>query len=236
MTYLMSDSSTLQHEVDSLLTQYADAKFAGFNLLLLTPTVHVAHMHSEFQHDRAVDSSGTRIRSSGPERPREQTGTEKVTYTYDGAIVTNSGGGGRITARLLSDEEKTCGGVSNGIGRQVQGGGDGADAVLQGAAEWPKVEHGRAALREILYDSEGTNANKAGDESQGTTEERESELVERLFDLLTCVSLSPYCTAPARLIHARTESKSKLNRLWTSSIHPTPPSVRSVTCWFLIHQ
>ncbi|KZT65847.1 DUF833-domain-containing protein [Daedalea quercina L-15889] len=77
---------------------------------------------------------------------------------FDSAFVTNSGGGGRITARGLSQAEWRCGGLSNGID-------------CAGAGEWPKVKKGKQALQEVLETTvEGMS---------------ESELVERLFEVLT---------------------------------------------------
>ena len=78
--------------------------------------------------------------------------------SLDGAFLTNSGGGGTIVARMLSDEERRCGGISNGIDRH-------------GANEWPKVQHGVQALRSLL-DTLPQHA-------------AEAEIVERLFELLT---------------------------------------------------
>ena len=68
------------------------------------------------------------------------------------------GGGGTITGRMLSEEERHIGGMSNGIeGR--------------GADEWPKVKHGRQALRDLLHGL-----------PQDATE---AQIADRLFDLLT---------------------------------------------------
>ncbi|PCH39817.1 DUF833-domain-containing protein [Wolfiporia cocos MD-104 SS10] len=116
-------SATFRSEVEAIVAQ--PAKFAGFNLLLLSV------------------------------RPAETEGEQ--TLTLDAAFVTNSGGGGPITARELSDEERRCGGMSNGIDRQ-------------GASEWPKVKHGTRAMQEVL-DSVPEDVD-------------EGELAERLFNLL----------------------------------------------------
>ncbi|OJT09950.1 hypothetical protein TRAPUB_13587 [Trametes pubescens] len=76
----------------------------------------------------------------------------------DGALATNSGGGGLITARMLSKEERECGGISNGVDHH-------------GASEWPKVKHGIQTLAAVLNSL-----------PQDATE---AEIVERLFALLT---------------------------------------------------
>ncbi|CCL99742.1 uncharacterized protein FIBRA_01764 [Fibroporia radiculosa] len=110
-------------EVERIVAQ--NAKYAGFNLLLLSPVM-------QGQSNRAL--------------------------RMDAALVTNSGGGGVITTRDLSSEERRCGGMSNGIDRQ-------------GASEWPKVKHGTHALQEIINTIPGNSD--------------EPELVERLFDMLT---------------------------------------------------
>ncbi len=81
----------------------------------------------------------------------------------DGALATNSGGGGLITARMLSKEERECGGISNGVDHH-------------GASEWPKVKHGIQTLAAVLNSL-----------PQDATE---AEIVERLFALLTCVPRS----------------------------------------------
>jgi len=119
-------STTFRAEVDSIVSQ--NTKFAGFNLLLLSPRIADEH--------------------------------DGQPLHYDAAFVTNSGGGGEITARDLSDGERRCGGMSNGIDRQ-------------GAQEWPKVKHGTEALQEIL--------------DRATEDANEFQLAERLFGLLTWV-------------------------------------------------
>jgi len=78
--------------------------------------------------------------------------------SFEAAFVTNSGGGGKITARHLSDDERRCGGLSNGVDRQ-------------GASEWPKVKVGTAKLQQVL--------------DSLTEHTTEPEIVERLFEILT---------------------------------------------------
>ena len=66
-----------------------DAKFAGFNLLLLIPTTTTAPFDSE-------------------------DGISSIRYD-DSLLVTNHGGGGPVTSRTLSSSERSCGALSNGI-------------------------------------------------------------------------------------------------------------------------
>ena len=120
-----------------------DTSYAGFNLLLLE------------SHPR-LPTTGT------------DTDTDTATLTYDARLLTNGGGGGHIRARTLSDDERACGGISNGV--------DG-----QGGDVWPKVLQGRAALRSIL-DEGSADGPKIAD--------ADSHLAERLMELLTCVTAS----------------------------------------------
>ncbi|GBE83257.1 DUF833-domain-containing protein [Sparassis latifolia] len=82
----------------------------------------------------------------------------KRTLSLEAAFVTNSGGAGTITARHLSDEERRCGGMSNGIDRH-------------GASEWTKVKHGTRSMQDVL--------------DSITEDTTESEIVEHLFGILT---------------------------------------------------
>ncbi|TFK52384.1 DUF833-domain-containing protein [Heliocybe sulcata] len=84
--------------------------------------------------------------------------------TFDGSFVTNHGGGGEIAARSLSDQEKRCGGLSNGI--------DGS-----GASDWPKVKHGTKELDDLLRSDPGDLA--------------EVDISEHLFQLLSWRSENP---------------------------------------------
>ncbi|KAH9949783.1 DUF833-domain-containing protein [Amylocystis lapponica] len=126
-----SPGTSFHHEVDNIVA--LNTKFAGFNLLLLSPNY-------------STDDHGVRRLS------------------FDAMFVTNSGGGGTISARALSGEEKHCGGISNGIDRH-------------GGSEWPKVRHGTRAFGDIL---------ECMTEDLG-----ESELAERLFELLSWKSDRP---------------------------------------------
>jgi hypothetical protein len=100
--------------------------------------------------------------------PVPSTSASASTLAYDAHLVTNGGGGGPIRSRTLTDAERACGGVSNGV--------DG-----QGGDLWPKVAQGRAELGKVL-DEELSRGPAAAE-----TDER---LAGRLIELLTCVSAS----------------------------------------------
>ena len=96
-----------------------DAKFAGFNLLLLTP--------SSIPLD-SDDNGGTTTTSSSIIR-------------YESLLVTNHGGGGAVTSRTLTSSERSCGALSNAV--------DGADAHLwpkaqHATAHFPAVVESRS--------------------------------------------------------------------------------------------
>ena len=135
--------------------------YAGFNLLLLEPGT--------------TTTSGTGNAASAE-------------LTYDARLLTNGGGGGRIRARTLSDAERACGGMSNGVD------GEGGDA-------WPKVVQGRAALRSILDEIEEEDHKDQDQDQEGTSggpdheiadadDAADSRLAERLIELLTYVTAS----------------------------------------------
>ena len=95
------------------------------------------------------------------------------TLTYDARLVSNGGGGGPIESRLLTDAERACGGLSNGV--------DG-----RGGEEWPKVVQGREELRSVLGGGEEQQQLSRGPEPEMDDE----RLAGRLIELLTCVSAS----------------------------------------------
>jgi len=113
-----------------------DAKFAGFNLLLLTPTKYTPPL------DSGASSSSSSI----------------IRYDELPLLVTNHGGGGFVTSRILSLSERSCGALSNGII-------DRGDAHL-----WPKVQHATARFPAVV-------------ESR-STDPTDVELAEHLFQLL----------------------------------------------------
>ena len=90
-SFLLSNPGNLASEdqVRNLIVP-DDAKFAGFNLLLLTPTTTTT--------TTPLDSGFA------------------LTIRYDNSLlVTNHGGGGPVTSRTLSSSERSCGALSNGI-------------------------------------------------------------------------------------------------------------------------
>lgn len=127
-SYLLSDSTlSLEDEVKILTEQRT--KFAGFNLLLLSPWGH----------------------------------PESKSLEFDASLVTNHGAGGSLDYRPLTSEERSVGGMTNGIDGQ-----DGQD--------WPKVKHGIQSLSACL--------------DALPADVIESDLTDRLFKLLTYVNPS----------------------------------------------
>jgi uncharacterized protein with NRDE domain len=84
---------------------------------------------------------------------------------FDAFLVTNSGARGPITVRALTEEERRCGGLSNGI--------DG-----KGGNEWGKVVQGTRSLKALLDD-------------RMSGEVEETEIVNGLFEILACVPIIP---------------------------------------------
>ncbi|KAF9564146.1 DUF833-domain-containing protein [Agrocybe pediades] len=92
-SFLESDSlHPLEDEIGKIVPE--DAKFAGFNLLLLAPKLD-------------ADVDGDDVAPGG--------GGGGNTIQYDSLFVTNHGGGGTLTSRPLSSDEASCGAISNGI-------------------------------------------------------------------------------------------------------------------------
>lgn len=96
-------------------------------------------------------------------------GHDEHNLSFDGAYVTNHGGGGTITVRPLTIAERRCGGMSNGID------GNGAEA-------WPKVQHGLHSFKSII--------------SAISPNPPEKELAESLFQLLTWVQVCSSLALP----------------------------------------
>lgn len=88
--------------------------------------------------------------------------------SFSASLVTNHGAGGLLAARALSENERKCTGVSNGV--------DG-----QGASEWPKVVQGRDAFDEALREWK--------DDQRRGRDVDDIALAERLFTVLSYVSL-----------------------------------------------
>lgn len=128
-SYLLPDSAlSLDDEVKILTGQ--NTKYAGFNLLLLSPWGH----------------------------------PESKSLDFDASLVTNHGAGGLLDYRPLTSEERSVGGISNGIDGQ-----DGKD--------WPKVKHGIQSLSACL--------------DALPADITEPDLTDRLFELLTWKSVEP---------------------------------------------
>ncbi|KAG9119687.1 hypothetical protein FRC07_005166 [Ceratobasidium sp. 392] len=91
---------------------------------------------------------------------------------YEGAIATNSGGGGEIVARSLTDVESLCGGVSNAN-----------DSARASQAEdetsgWVKISQGKTLFREII----------------GRKSWKEDELVDELCEMMSIQNPKPPTT------------------------------------------
>jgi hypothetical protein len=101
------------------------------------------------------------------------------TLAYDARLVSNGGGGGgAIRSRALTDAERACGGLSNGV--------DGRGGDL-----WPKVVQGRDELGNVL-------------DKLSRGPEMDECLAGRLIELLTCVSASglvPRAGARRGIVH-----------------------------------
>ena len=122
-SFLLSNPRNLASEDQVRNLVPDDAKFAGFNLLLLTPTT-------------TTTKTPTTPLDSG-------FASSSLTIRYDDSLlVTNHGGGGPVTSRTLSSSERSCGALSNGII-------DSADA----AALWPKVQHATAHFPAVVVES-----------------------------------------------------------------------------------
>ncbi|KAF5348592.1 hypothetical protein D9756_009614 [Leucocoprinus leucothites] len=159
-SFLLSDSSSpLEDEVGKIVP--SDAKFAGFNLLLLVPTPPSTSTVS-----KGAGTSEGRVQEPRTDEAIMSSREQKL--SYDAMLVTNHGAGGRLEARRLIPTERACGCMSNGI--------DG-----QGGNEWPKV-------KQATSDFEHALRNQPTDSSFSVTE---NTLMEKLFDILTWRSPNP---------------------------------------------
>lgn len=129
----------IHEHLDHLIAE--NRSYAGFNLLLLSSKTGFAEKD---------------------DRPGK--GTSQL--SYEGAYVTNHGGGGDIFGRTFTETERHFGGLSNGI--------DG-----NGAESWPKVVEGITMFDQIVRSTASTEMGA------------DSELVERLFNLLTWQGKQP---------------------------------------------
>lgn len=128
-SFLLSDSSSpLEDEVGKVVSP--DAKFAGFNLLLLAPappSVSTIPKETLEAHERELELTA--------EETTVHSRDQKL--SYDAMLVTNHGGGGPLQARRLIPTERACGCISNGI--------DG-----KGGNEWPKVRRAVSSFDDVL--------------------------------------------------------------------------------------
>ncbi|KIK51607.1 hypothetical protein GYMLUDRAFT_50423 [Collybiopsis luxurians FD-317 M1] len=142
-----------------------DAKFAGFNMLLLAPT-------------RPSPGPGPPNHPSSPSHPSSTSSparSDRTGVQYDAYFVTNAGADGAISSRPLTADEKACGGFSNGVDASRDGEG----------SDWPKVKHGMRDFSDALKHSR--NSRNSSSDSLNL----ETELVDRLFELLAWKSPDP---------------------------------------------
>ncbi|KAF8349596.1 NRDE protein-domain-containing protein [Amanita rubescens] len=83
------------------------------------------------------------------------------TISYESLLATNHGAGGVLTSRPLSEDERCCGGVSNGIDEA-------------GGSDWPKVKRATNDFDAVFQSLSPDHA--------------ETELVDRLMDIFAWVS------------------------------------------------
>ncbi|KAG8700146.1 hypothetical protein FRC09_006146 [Ceratobasidium sp. 395] len=94
--------------------------------------------------------------------------TSDNSIQYEGAIATNSRGGGDIVARSLVDRESLCGAISNSD--------DNAQPPLADKTnEWPKISEGRSRFQEII----------------GRDGWEQDELIEALCDMMSIQTPTP---------------------------------------------
>ncbi|TFY64912.1 hypothetical protein EVG20_g5788 [Dentipellis fragilis] len=146
--------------------------YAGFNLLLLSPTTTTNTKCVEHPASKAATLASDP--ASSPTEP-----SSKPTLAYTGVLVTNSGGGRTpLTVRPLREDECNCGGLSNGVD------GHGADA-------WPKVINGVYHVQEALERMD------VGHGKADVDEEEEEKLVEELMNILSTDPAIPPTTRHA---------------------------------------
>ncbi|KAL4073334.1 NRDE protein-domain-containing protein [Scleroderma yunnanense] len=173
-----------------------DARYAGFNLLLLVPQVshsshvalHGANQDSFDLHKAAATSHYAQPLHSPPsDRPTRLLGTPtpssqgsaqpNPSLSYDAYLVTNHGAGGEITYRPLTRAERRYGGQSNGV--------DG-----RGGEGWFKVKKGLDGLQDVI---------KLGEDGDAVPKVAEDKIIEELFELLTWTSpVPPTCRRDLR--------------------------------------
>lgn len=139
--------------------------------------------------------------------PRSASPSEAL--SFDATYVTNHGGGGKIACRQSTDEERRCGGLSNGV--------DG-----QGAEAWPKVRRGSELFTKIVDSVE-----------PGTTE---TDLMQRLLHLLTCVPsvlIAPaWCQLTALLFPRKLAKRQPAARAFRTAEHHPDRALADSNSWF----
>ncbi|KAJ3492319.1 hypothetical protein NLI96_g81 [Meripilus lineatus] len=128
------------------------------SFLLPDPPSITFEQHAERLVSRNVSYAGFNELLLSPTFGTDNEGRARL--SYNAAFVTNSGGGGSISVRVLSSAERECGGISNGVD------GHGADS-------WPKVKQGTKLLSDVLQLIGPTTA--------------DAELAEQLFSILAWV-------------------------------------------------
>lgn len=160
------------------LTDEGGARYAGFNLLLLSPRVTCSSATPSPRDTNSDHPVGTHV-------PLMSTPTKSV-VSYDAYLATNRGASGQITYRPLNPAERQYGGLSNGS--------DG-----YGGKEWVKVKKGLEILRTVVKVAEDSNMDHVHEKEGGERNVRygkgpdhsEDKIIEELFELLTWTSPTP---------------------------------------------
>lgn len=105
------------------------------SFLLPNPPDATFQQHNDRLIFNNVSYAGFNELLLSPTFSKDREGTTHV--SYEAAFATNSGGGGPISVRTLTNAERLCGGISNGV--------DG-----HGADNWPKVTQGTKLLGDVL--------------------------------------------------------------------------------------
>ncbi|KAI0344468.1 DUF833-domain-containing protein [Trametopsis cervina] len=156
-SFLLSRTSAATLDAYTSAVVQRNASYAGFNLLLLSPSCSPS--------SASPPSSSSSSTSSSP--PSSSPSENRPHWQYTASFLTNHTGGGPLTSRPLSPATRRVGGLSNGI--------DG-----HGGETWPKVVLGSQMFADVLESHQRERAASNNEEA-----ETEEHLIERLFDLLT---------------------------------------------------
>ncbi|KLO06270.1 hypothetical protein SCHPADRAFT_910444 [Schizopora paradoxa] len=168
------------------LTQHEPpADYAGFNLVLFSPS------------PAPTSEPSAPVSSSSAPPPGRSSPAQAINLSYTASMVTNSGGGGVISARPLLGAERCVGGMSNGIDAHE-------------GARWPKVVKGVDVMKETLFTNNTSNTTTSSEENFS-----EDELIESLFSLL---AWQPP-TRPSNRLQLRTSIQIAPLAM-TASLHP----------------